>query len=148
MYIRCSKISSNSSVSFVSNTWAFRRGRSFSFLVQTGLQLRGCQAKLTKLADSKGQLTEMERIDEGRSGSPAQPGTGSGADAEVEIMEDDDTAHGAGAKEGAGGSARQGGGSAPKELNPLYFLCTFSPPKRIPCTCSPSRPLPTLRTLQ
>ena len=31
------------------------------FLVQTGLQLRGSQAKLTKLADSRGQLTtEME----------------------------------------------------------------------------------------
>jgi len=44
----------------------------------------------------------MERIDEGISAPPAQPGTGSGADSEVEIMKDDDTAHGTGAKEGAG----------------------------------------------
>ena len=71
--IRYSKISSNNSVSFVSNTLAFiRRGRSCRsfrsflrscrFLVQTGLQLIGSQAKLTKLADSRGQLQRRWRM--------------------------------------------------------------------------------------
>ena len=120
----------------------------------------------------------MERIDEGRSGSPAHPGTGSGADSEVEIMEDDDTAHGAGAKEGAGGSARQGGGSAPQgsespvlslyflsiEANPLFFVTQWAsayPQERtvglteanlLYSLCLPlapyRTPLPTPRTLQ